>query len=80
MAGISPNEKGRAADTAFAGGFMALRLSCGAKLLYVAATRALHELCILHMGDLTGLIADPIPRASVPDDRLHRIDGKLAVM
>ncbi len=33
-----------------------------AKLLYVAATRALHELCILHCGDLTGLIADPIPQ------------------
>lgn len=32
-----------------------------AKLLYVAATRALHELCILYKGDLTGLIADPIP-------------------
>lgn len=32
-----------------------------AKLLYVAATRALHELCILHTGDLTGLIADPVP-------------------
>ena len=32
-----------------------------AKLLYVAATRALHELCILHAGNLTGLIADPIP-------------------
>ncbi|MBQ8596730.1 MAG: AAA family ATPase, partial [Lachnospiraceae bacterium] len=32
-----------------------------AKLLYVAATRALHELCILHTGNLTGLIADPIP-------------------
>ena len=29
-----------------------------AKLLYVAATRALHELCILHTGNLTGLIAD----------------------
>ncbi len=29
-----------------------------AKLLYVAATRALHELCVLHTGDLTGLIAD----------------------
>lgn len=35
-----------------------------AKLLYVAATRALHELCILHTGNLTGLIADPIPEAS----------------
>ena len=32
-----------------------------AKLLYVAATRALHELCVLHIGDLTGLIADPLP-------------------
>ncbi len=32
-----------------------------AKLLYVAATRALHELCVLHRGNLTGLIADPIP-------------------
>lgn len=31
-----------------------------AKLLYVAATRALHELCVLHTGDLTGLIADPV--------------------
>lgn len=30
-----------------------------AKLLYVAATRALHELCVLHTGNLTGLIADP---------------------
>ena len=32
-----------------------------ARLLYVAATRALHELCVLHTGNLTGLIADPIP-------------------
>lgn len=32
-----------------------------AKLLYVAATRALHELCVLSSGDLTGLIADPVP-------------------
>ncbi len=36
-----------------------------AKLLYVAATRALHELCVLHTGDLTGLIADPVPENSV---------------
>ena len=34
-----------------------------AKLLYVAATRALHELCVLHTGELTGLIADPVPEA-----------------
>ena len=32
-----------------------------AKLLYVAATRALHELCVRHTENLTGLIADPIP-------------------
>lgn len=32
-----------------------------AKLLYVAATRALHELCVLYTGNLTGLIADPLP-------------------
>lgn len=32
-----------------------------AKLLYVGATRALHELCVLHTGNLTGLIADPLP-------------------
>ena len=32
-----------------------------AKLLYVAATRALHELCVLHTENLTGLIAEPIP-------------------
>ena len=36
-----------------------------AKLLYVAATRALHELCVLHEGDLTGLIADPVPRKAL---------------
>ncbi len=29
-----------------------------AKLLYVAATRALHELCVLHSGSLTGLITE----------------------
>lgn len=32
-----------------------------AKLLYVAATRALHELCVLYVDDVTGLIADPLP-------------------
>ncbi len=35
-----------------------------AKLLYVAATRALHELHVLHTGNLTGLIADPLPERS----------------
>ena len=31
------------------------------KLLYVAATRALHELAVLHRGKLTPLIAEPAP-------------------
>ncbi len=31
------------------------------KLLYVAATRALHELAVVHLGDLTELIAKPVP-------------------
>lgn len=30
------------------------------KLLYVAATRALHELAVLHLGNLTDLIAKPV--------------------
>ena len=37
-----------------------------AKLLYVAATRALHELCVLHTGNLTGLITDPLPAGLPP--------------
>ena len=43
-----------------------------AKLLYVAATRALHELCVLHTGNLTGLIADPVhvqSKAESSDDQ-----------
>ena len=40
-----------------------------AKLLYVAATRALHRLCVLHTGNLTGLIADPVPKKNA---RLRR--------
>lgn len=35
-----------------------------AKLLYVAATRALHELCVLYTDNLTGLLADPAPKAA----------------
>ncbi len=31
-----------------------------AKLLYVAATRALHELCVVHAGDLTELLTKPV--------------------
>ncbi|MDE6739963.1 MAG: ATP-binding domain-containing protein, partial [Lachnospiraceae bacterium] len=44
-----------------------------AKLLYVAATRALHELCVLHTGNLTGLIADPVPDRS--DDGKNVVDS-----
>ena len=36
-----------------------------AKLLYVAATRALHELCVVHGGNLTGLIADRVQERNV---------------
>ena len=43
-----------------------------AKLLYVAATRALHELCVLHTGNLTGLIAD-----SVQNDRVQVLEDSL---
>lgn len=39
-----------------------------AKLLYVAATRALHELCVLHTGNLTGLITDPLPERPAETD------------
>ncbi len=38
-----------------------------AKLLYVAATRALHELCVLHTGDLTELIGKPVPEKPVTE-------------
>lgn len=41
-----------------------------ARLLYVAATRALHELCVLHTGNLTGLIADPVPEPENADRSL----------
>lgn len=43
-----------------------------AKLLYVAATRALHELCILHRGNLTGLIADPLPSGEAVKQHLPK--------
>lgn len=43
-----------------------------AKLLYVAATRALHELCVLYREDLTGLIADPLP-----EEKQKEIDRKV---
>ncbi|MGN1180008.1 MAG: ATP-binding domain-containing protein [Suilimivivens sp.] len=50
-----------------------------AKLLYVAATRALHELCVLHTGNLTGLIADPLPEKAVESqmkENSHEGKGK----
>lgn len=39
-----------------------------AKLLYVAATRALHELCLVCSGDMTGLVAD-----KVPEDKIRHV-------
>lgn len=44
-----------------------------AKLLYVAATRALHELCVMHQGNLTGLIADPLPAGAAGDNGGRRL-------
>lgn len=49
-----------------------------AKLLYVAATRALHELCILHTGNLTGLITDPVPEHPLPADKAPAADSPLS--
>lgn len=37
------------------------------KLLYVAATRALHELTVVHQGGLTDLIAKPVPDEKRPE-------------
>ena len=37
------------------------------KLLYVAATRALHELTVVHQGDLTDLIGKPVPKEKSMD-------------
>lgn len=46
-----------------------------AKLLYVASTRALHELRVFYTGELTGLIKDPIPEnrknISFAEDDFH---------
>lgn len=40
-----------------------------ARLLYVAATRALHELCILHTGNPTKLITQKIPENKKQQDK-----------
>lgn len=53
------------------------------KLLYVAATRALHELAVVHMGDLTDLIAKPaperkqenLPESEMTDTKPPRAEG-----
>lgn len=53
-----------------------------AKLLYVAATRALHELEVCYTGKLTGLIADPIPEdrknLNFAEDTFHKKARKFA--
>lgn len=50
-----------------------------AKLLYVAATRALHELCVLHGENLTGLIADPLPERAKEAGRRADSPGEAAL-
>ena len=56
------------------------------KLLYVAATRALHELAVCYLDGLTGIIADPVPEReqklfkeeAAPKRRsIHEMRGKL---
>lgn len=42
------------------------------KLLYVATTRALHELSVVHLGDLTGLIAKPVDKKK----RMHSLEAE----
>lgn len=46
-----------------------------AKLLYVAATRALHDLSVFSLGPVTGLISDPVPEErrhlTFKDDDFH---------
>ena len=44
-----------------------------AKLLYVAATRALHELHVLHTGNLTGLIAEDVYKRQTLHSSMHNI-------
>ncbi len=46
------------------------------KLLYVAATRALHELAVLYLDNLTGLIADPVPER---EQKVFKIEEKKPV-
>lgn len=46
------------------------------KLLYVAATRALHELAVLYKDILTGLIADPVPER---EQKVFKVEEKKPV-
>ena len=46
------------------------------KLLYVAATRALHELVVLYKDILTGLIADPVPER---EQKVFKVEEKKPV-
>ena len=46
------------------------------KLLYVAATRALHELAVLYKEDLTGLIADSLPER---EQKVFKVEEKKPV-
>lgn len=46
------------------------------KLLYVAATRALHELAVLYKDILTGLIADPVPEQ---EQKVFKVEEKKPV-
>ena len=43
------------------------------KLLYVAATRALHELAVVHTGDLTDLIGTKVSE----EKRLHSLENQV---
>ena len=42
------------------------------KLLYVAATRALHELAVVHRGDLTALMGEPVSDEKSMDSLEHQ--------
>lgn len=47
------------------------------KLLYVAATRALHELTVVHQGDLTDLIGKPVSREKHMQSLENKVSRKV---
>lgn len=47
------------------------------KLLYVAATRALHELTVVHQGDLTDLIGKPVSEEKRMQSLEHEVQKKI---